>query len=245
MNYYQILNIDPESSLTEIKKSYRKLSLKFHPDKNPDGSNQFKLINTAYETLSDPDKKKEYDLSLIPHHKPPTSAPTQHQHSHFIQPITKQVQISLEQSYTGVTLEVPLTKWKFMDGHKITEDFVQTVYLQPGVDNNETVILHKSGNELDFVEKGDIKIVVQIQEHPVFKRNDLDLIMEKTITVDEAINGVIFVFTHINGKKYTYQYNKSTIQPETKKIIEGKGMISGDLIGNLEILFHVVLPEKN
>ena len=63
MDYYKILNVSPNASESEIKKSYRSLSFKYHPDKNPDPSvaEQYKLINEAYETLNDPQKKLQYD----------------------------------------------------------------------------------------------------------------------------------------------------------------------------------------
>jgi len=63
MDYYKILNVSPNASESEIKKSYRALSFKYHPDKNPDPSvaEQYKLINEAYETLNDPQKRSQYD----------------------------------------------------------------------------------------------------------------------------------------------------------------------------------------
>ena len=63
MYYYKILGVTPNASDSEIKKAYRSLSFKYHPDKNPDPSvaEQYKLINEAYETLNDPQKKVQYD----------------------------------------------------------------------------------------------------------------------------------------------------------------------------------------
>ena len=60
-NYYEILGVSKESSPDEIKKAYRKLSLKYHPDKNPDGEERFKEISEAYTILSNPEKKSLYD----------------------------------------------------------------------------------------------------------------------------------------------------------------------------------------
>ena len=61
MDYYQILNCERTDPIEKIKKNYRKLALQYHPDKNPDGEEQFKKIAEAYEVLSDSDRKKTYD----------------------------------------------------------------------------------------------------------------------------------------------------------------------------------------
>lgn len=59
-NYYEILELDKSASQDEIKKAYRKLALKYHPDKGGD-QDKFKKLNEAYQTLSDPQKRATYD----------------------------------------------------------------------------------------------------------------------------------------------------------------------------------------
>jgi len=63
-NYYEILGVDRNASLSEIKKAYYSLSKKYHPDINPKTANLFRNINEAYQTLSNPELRKRYDDSL-------------------------------------------------------------------------------------------------------------------------------------------------------------------------------------
>jgi len=63
-DYYKILGVEKTASATEIKKAYRKLALKYHPDKTKGDKaleEKFKKISEAYAVLSDPEKKKQYD----------------------------------------------------------------------------------------------------------------------------------------------------------------------------------------
>ncbi|KAJ1527730.1 hypothetical protein ONE63_007687 [Megalurothrips usitatus] len=59
--FYDILGVKPQATTEEIKKAYKKLALKYHPDKNPDEGHKFKEIVMAYDILSDPEKRKTYD----------------------------------------------------------------------------------------------------------------------------------------------------------------------------------------
>lgn len=68
MNYYQILQISNDATLTDVKKAYRKLALQYHPDRNLGNEKKaeqiFRVVAEAYEVLSDETKRKEYDNML-------------------------------------------------------------------------------------------------------------------------------------------------------------------------------------
>ena len=66
--FYELLEIPRQASKSDVKKAYRKLSMKYHPDKNPgdeEAANHYKNINRAYEVLSNDDKRQMFDQGGI------------------------------------------------------------------------------------------------------------------------------------------------------------------------------------
>ena len=64
-DYYYILEVSDDANLSEIKKAYHKLAKQLHPDKQPGKEEQFKQVQKAYATLSDEERKRQYDIRTV------------------------------------------------------------------------------------------------------------------------------------------------------------------------------------
>jgi DnaJ-class molecular chaperone len=295
-DYYKILEVSESATAEEIKKSYRRLSLKYHPDKNvgnPDVVELFQNISGAFEVLGDVEKRQEYDGNksnpfanmgmpmemneLFAHlfgggghginingmnmgmnmgqgfhgfpganvHvfqngiriNPPMKKPT---------PIIMNVSVTMENVLNGSTIPVEIERWIIENNLKVFEK--QTVYVMvpKGVDDNEIIVLENQGNILSELCKGDIKLFIKVENNTNFSRNGLDLILDKTISLKEALCGFSFEMKYINDKVYTIhnQTGQNIIPPGYKKVIPNMGLTRDSFVGNLIISFTVLFPEK-
>ena len=294
-SFYNILGVPETASKDDIKKAYRSLSLKLHPDRNPnnlEAVSKFQKINEAYETLGDEEKKAEYDMmNKNPFLRmatqggggvPNMGMPFQDMDDIFsalfggafggpgmsfggpngpkIQifrggvphtqmqkptPIMKTVTINMEQVLMGGTIPVDIERWMIESGNKVFENETIYVTIPKGIDDNEIIVLREKGNILNEDIKGDLKIFIKIENTTQFERKGLDLLINKTISLKDALCGFSFELKYINGKVYTLNNNSgSIIPPEYIKVIPNMGLTREGHTGNLLIHFRIEFPEK-
>ena len=160
-------------------------------------------------------------------------------------PIIKNIVISLEQAYKGDQIPVQIERWLFEDGMRKCESETLYIPIMKGIDDKEMIILREKGNILSSELKGDVKIVINIQNTTIFKRDGLNLHMEKDISLKESLCGFDFIIHHVNGKQLRYTSDAgSPLKDGIIKVISGFGMERENSKGNLCIKFNVKYPEK-
>jgi DnaJ-class molecular chaperone len=160
-------------------------------------------------------------------------------------PIIKTETITLGKAYTGYNMPVEITRWIVENDLKREE--TETIYMPipPGVDNNEIIILREKGNILAENNKGDIKVFIKILNDTEFDRNGLDLILNKTISLKDALCGFTFDMHFLDGRIFKLNNNVGNIIANNyNKVIPGLGMKRDEHVGNLLINFTVTFPDQ-
>jgi DnaJ family protein A protein 2 len=160
------------------------------------------------------------------------------------QPILKKLTIPLHVSYMGGSIPIEIERVVVENGIQVNE--VETVYvtIEKGIDNDEMIILEGKGHILQN-SKGDVKIVVKIENNNEYERCGMDLKVTKKISLKEALTGFQFALQHLNGNTYNINNSKgNVISHNFNKKIPGLGMVRGEHIGNMVITFEVIFPER-
>jgi len=294
---YDILGVSKDASSGDIKKAYRSLSLLHHPDRNPgneDAKAKFQEISSAYEILSDPQKRKQYDAELngfpmagfthmggddgdLSHifnmmfagmpgmsgmpgmHGMSSGGPNirvfhgGHPFENLFQSIqkppaiVKNIQITLEQAYTGCNIPIEIDRWTCNNEENIRYNELETIYLTvpAGIDENECIVLRDRGNVVNDQVRGDIKIGIKILNETLFRRQGMDLCYKKTLSLKESLCGFTFEIAHLNGKMLCMNnnVNHTIIKPGFRKTIPNMGMCRENMRGSLIIEFDIQFPD--
>ena len=160
-------------------------------------------------------------------------------------PIIVTETINISKAYSGYNLPISIVRW-IVDGG-IKREETETVYipLPHGIDNNELIVLQNKGNVLDDNNKGDVKVFIKIHNDSEFERSGLDLILNKSIQLKDALCGFSFEMKFVDGRIFKINTASGNIITHNySKILPNMGMKRDDSIGNLVIVFNVQFPES-
>ena len=215
-DHYQTLGVDRNAQPDEIKKAYRKLASQHHPDKGGD-TQRFQEIQVAYETLSDPAKRSEYDNPQPQFNGmnfgggvPPGMEDIfgqmfgqgnpffghgfrpQHRNSN----VQMQMNITLEESYHGKEI---ITDIQLPSGIKTVE-----IKIPAGIAAGQTLRVSGAGDSIHIgMPPGDLLIQIGILQHHRFTRQGDDLHSDLHLSVWEAMVGAERDFVCIDGTQLT------------------------------------------
>ena len=258
-NAYETLGVPKGASEDEIKKAYRKLAAKHHPDRGGNTA-KFQEIQSAYETLSDPQKRAHHD-NPFQHHQGPNGS---HFEFHFGgagpedifaqffnqgfggNPFQRQQQPRRNKDLR-INLQVTLAE-TLQDQRKSVsvqttkgERFTVDVNIPRGVGNGTTIKYSQLGdNFFDSLTRGDLYVIINIIADQRFELHGLNLVSNLEINSIEAMTGCDKIIEGIDEREFSIKIPKAC-QFGTKFGLQGQGLyqmntnVRGDLIVNVII----------
>jgi len=138
-------------------------------------------------------------------------------------------------------------KCKKCTGNKVIEESkTLDVYIDKGMQHGQKIVFKEEGDQLPDIIPGDVILVLQQKEHPIFKRDGDDLLIEKKILLVEALCGFQFAITHLDGRLLVIKSKPGElIRPGDIKSVESEGMPhhkNPTHKGNLLIKFDIEFP---
>jgi len=258
---YETLDVSENASADEIKKSYRKLARKYHPDVNKDESaiDKFKEINAAYEVLSDKKKKDEYDMygdQMFGGQNFHDFAQNRGGANVDLDDLLKNIfggggggfgaggfgggGMDLDQK---TTITIPFTVSVLGGKHHVSvssDSF--DIKIPAGIKNGETLRVRGKGHS-GMGQNGDLLIKVEVSISPTFTREGNDLSLSMDVPLKEALfGGKVTVETEIHDD-ITIKVPQGTKNGQ-KFRVKGKGVVDRktSLLGNLYLTANIILP---
>jgi curved DNA-binding protein len=272
-DYYKILGVAKTATAEEIKKAYRKLAIKYHPDKNAgnkQAEDRFKEINEANEVLGDPEKRKKYDdygenwQHYQQSHSGANQKGNRNQYSTFSGDFGDEGNFSdfFESMFGGRFAEGRHQSRKGNDLHAEAEISLEEAYkgttrlmeveneklqmkFKPGVKDGQVLrIRGKGGTGRGGGTRGDIYVTVKVSPHPYFERKENDLYCDLPVDLYDAVLGGKATVRTLKGP-IKIDIPKGT---ENEKVLRLKGMgmpVYGESHhGDLYARVKVVLPKN-
>lgn len=263
MDYYGTLGLQRGASEEDIKKAYRKMAMKHHPDRGGD-EKKFKEISQAYEFLTDPQKKSIIDMGGDPNAQPGMSGFNQGPFEfHFgtenlndlfgnfgfggfgRQPLrrNKSLNINVEVTLEDILKGKDFTAEVNVPGGKSK---VINIQIPPGIEHGQQIRYEGMGDHsIPNLRPGDLLVNVMIRQHHTFRREGTNLVVEKQVSAWEAILGSSLTIETLDNKTLTITIPPGT-QPETVLSCRGEGLphMRTRVRGNLLIKIKVSIPKN-
>jgi len=312
---YDALGLSKDCDEKELRRAYLKLSKTHHPDRGGE-EKKFKEINTAYNTLKDPEKRAAYDKYGLDGVSDDSGGGGGGGEDIFSElfgrrgggaargpkkgpSVNHPLKVSLQDVYNGKTVKLAVQRkvivgdvlkcdtcngqGAVMQIRQIGPGMIQQmqspcdecsgqgfmaktkkerevleVHVEKGVKDGHKIAFRGKGDEVPNMETGDINFVVNVKEHDMFTRKGADLLMTKKVSLNQALCGFSYKFTHLDGRVIVIKTKPGEIiQPEgsignsdvkmvpfTKQVPDEGLPSQGNpfVRGNLYILFRVQFP---
>ena len=267
-DYYEVLGVKKKASPEDIKRAYRKLAVKYHPDKNPgnkQAEDKFKEASNAYQVLSDPEKRKIYDLRG---HAGVHDSGFQG-FNNFDEIFSQFGDIFSQQIFgnfgdvfgdvftrrgshvntrTGGDLQSKLSitfeESVFGAEKQIRIDNrIITVKIPPGIKDGQILRLTGQGKSVSGGNRGSLHVKISVQPHSNFKREDLNLVTQTTVPFTLAALGGKTRIPMLRGE-VELKIPPGT-QPDHQLRIRGRGINdSSGRTGDLRVEIKVEIPRS-
>ncbi|XP_048442291.1 dnaJ homolog subfamily B member 4-like isoform X4 [Pyrus x bretschneideri] len=252
VDYYSVLKVNKNATEDDLKKAYRKLAMKWHPDKNPNDKNEaetrFKQISEAYEVLSDPQKRQVYDqdgeegLKDMP---PPGSGGFSYGGgSNGFNPR------NAEDIFAEFFGSSPFGFGSSGPGkskrRQVPEQEILTIDVKPGWKKGTKITFPDKGNEQLGHLPADLVFVIDEKPHNTYKRDGNDLIVNKKVTLAEALGGTTVHLTTLDGRNLSIPVT-NIVNPGYELVVAREGMPIAKEPGNrgdLKIIFEIRFPTR-
>lgn len=261
MDYYATLGLKRGASEEEIKKAYRSLAMKHHPDRGGD-EKKFKEISQAYEFLSDPDKRRMIDAGMDPNMRPQGFADRNPFEFHFGTENLNDIFGNFGFNFgrrpmhrnKSVNIAVSLSLEDVLYGKEINAEInlpsgknkIVNINIPPGIESGQQIRYDGMGDHsIHDLKPGDLLVSIIVADHPVFKRDKTSIICEKEITVWEAMLGGNVEIKTLDNKTLNIALPKGT-QPDTIFSCKGEGLpnMRTRQRGNLLVKIKVTVPKN-
>jgi molecular chaperone DnaJ len=269
-DFYKVLGVSKDVSEAELKKTYRKLSRKYHPDTNPGDAKaeaKFKEVSEAYSVLSDSKERAEYDQMRAMGPGPRFNPGSGGQQYPGGFPGGANMGGGFEDVFAnlfggggfnrgpqkGADLSMSSTL-DFIDGVKGTQLKVRlgsgetTIKIPAGVMDGQKIRIPGKGQQSpNGGPAGDLIISVSVKSHPVFTRDGMNLRLTVPVTYSEAVLGATIQVPTLGGEPVKLKVAPGTPNGRVLRV-KGRGVVTakaeGDLLATVEIAVPSHVSEK-